>query len=1156
MNLNTTNLLNIELPTNNTAKELSKLYGSSAALSVAEISAQHTGPIVVICNDIHSSYVLGDEIGFYINNEKQRILYFPDWETLPYDTFSPHQDIISDRLRTLYNLHDLNKQQILIMPVSTLLQRLTPKAYIEKNVLILKTNQKLDTTSFRSLLEKNGYICVSQVMEHGEFAVRGSIIDLFPSGSKQPFRIDLFDNDIESIRRFDIETQRSTESIEQIEILPAREYPLDEETIKLFRTQYRERFEGDPSSSRIYTNISQGISPAGIEYYLSLFFEKLVTIFDYLPKDTLFIQPENLKQEVISFWETLNNRHEQHRHDAAHPILLPNEIYLDYDDLISRITNHSRISLNEYESALSNETITNINVDAPVKLLMQSQTDDPYKVLINYLKSDISKILLVAESTGRRETLLELLRSHHIVATYVSNWEEFLNSSEKLCITVGSVTNGITLSDHQISIITEPQIFGERVKQQRKKRTQQRDADAVINNLTELNIGSPVVHIDHGVGRFLGLQTLVMDRIEHEFLAIEYASNDKLYVPVSSLQLISRYTGADVDTAPLHRLGSETWQKVKKKATEQVNDIAAEILDVHARRAAKQGTSFDVNTDEYNLFASTFPFEETPDQQQAIDSVIADMASIKPMDRVVCGDVGFGKTEVAMRAAFIAANSGKQVVILVPTTLLAQQHLQNFKDRFADWPFVIESLTRFGTKKQHDEVTNGLKNGTVDILIGTHKVLSDTIDFKQLGLAIIDEEHRFGVKHKEKLKTLRAEIDILTLTATPIPRTLNMSLSGLRDLSIIATAPAQRHAIKTFVSEWNDVMILEAIQREIKRGGQVYILHNDVKTIEKITHDIMQLVPEAKAEFAHGQMREKELEQVMLDFYHHRFNILIATTIIESGIDIPSANTIIINRADKLGLAQLHQLRGRVGRSHHRAYAYMITPNKRAMSKDAIKRLNAIESMEDLGIGFTLATHDLEIRGAGELLGDGQSGQIHEIGFTLYSELLERAVKALKSGKHPELDKPFHSGPEIELGLAALIPEKYIPDVQHRLIQYKRISNAVNDEELKDLRVELIDRYGLLPDQVINLFTVVELKLEIQNIGIRKIDIHSEGARIVFTDQPDIDPAKLIQLIQSVAGRYKFNGKDTLYITKPLDGYNERKAIITSTLRALTNNQN
>lgn len=1156
MNLKLNNLLNIQLPENNSQNSLAKLYGSSTALSIAEISAQHNGPTVVICNDIHSSYVLGDEIGFYINNDKDRLLYFPDWETLPYDTFSPHQDIISDRLRTLYNLHKITKDQVLIMPVSTLLQRLTPKDYIEKSVLILKCGQKLESTSFRTLLEKNGYICVSQVMEHGEFAVRGSIIDLFPSGSQQPFRIDLFDDEIDTIRNFDIDNQRSTKNIDQIEILPAREYPLDEEAIKLFRSQYRERFEGDPATSNIYTDVSQGLSPAGIEYYLSLFYEKLVTIFDYLPKNTLFISPDNIKSEVNSFWEALAGRYEQHRHDQTRPILSPEEIYLDYDDLISRISNYSRINLSEHESPSASDKLTNLNIKAPDQLLVQSHSESPYSSLINFINSNTGKTLLVAESTGRRETLLELLRTHKISPNYVETWSDFLNHDSQLCITVGAVAKGLSLSDHHITVITEPQIFGERVQQKRRRRQQKRDADAIIHNLTELNIGSPVVHIDHGVGRFLGLQILVMDSIEHEFLTIEYASNDKLYVPVSSLQLISRYTGADADTAPLHRLGSDTWEKAKRKATEQVNDIAAEILDIHARRAAKKGLSFEIQTDEYNLFSGSFPFEETPDQQQAIDDVISDMSSDKPMDRVICGDVGFGKTEVAMRAAFIAANDGKQVVILVPTTLLAQQHFQNFKDRFADWPFVIESLSRFRTKKQQDEVIEGLNSGKVDILIGTHRVLSDKINFNRLGLAIIDEEHRFGVRHKEKLKSLRSEIDILTLTATPIPRTLNMSLSGLRDLSIIATAPAKRHAVKTFVSEWNDVVIQEAIQREIKRGGQVYILHNDVKTIEKFTHDINQLVPECNADFAHGQMREKELEQVMLDFYHHRFNILVATTIIESGIDIPSANTIIINRADKLGLAQLHQIRGRVGRSHHRAYAYLITPDKKAMSKDAVKRLNAIESMEDLGIGFTLATHDLEIRGAGELLGDGQSGQIQEIGFTLYSELLERAVKALKSGKHPDLDKPFHSGPEIELGLPALIPDKYIPDVQHRLIQYKRISNAKNEDELKDLRVELIDRYGLLPDQVVNLFTVVELKNTIQDIGIRKIDIHNEGARIVFTDQPNIDPAKLIQLIQSAPNKYKFNGQDALYITCSLDSNTERKELIQSTLLSLTDNSN
>lgn len=1151
MSADSHNLLNISLPEYTRQKQLCQIYGSAMGLAIAEISAKHSAPVVVVTSDIHHADMIGDEIRFFNDNDKQRQLFLPDWETLPYDIFSPHQDIISERLRTLFHLNELKARQVLILPVSTLLQRLTPLEYIENNVLIIHNQQTLNIDNFRTTLENAGYICTSQVMEHGEFAVRGSIIDLFPAGSKHPFRIDLFDDEIDSIRQFDIESQRSDTRVERIEILPAREFPMDKESIKKFRTQYRERFEGDPAASNIYRDVSEGLSPAGIEYYQSLFFDELTTIFDYLPTNTLFLYDDTLQSNIEEFWQQLNERYEQRCHDVTRPILPPSDIYLDYDEIQQRLNNYPRLSVTRFESPEINEQLTNLNVSVSPMLHSVSQAEDPYRLLFDYIKNNTGRILLIAESAGRRETLLDLLRSHQVTAHQVDTWSDFLNLDAGLSITVGNVTEGIVLPDHSVSIITESQIFGERVQQKRRRRKQQRDAEAVINNLTELSIGSPVVHIEHGVGRFLGLQTLEMDRVEHEFLTIEYASNDKLYVPVSSLQLISRYTGADADTAPLHRLGSDNWQKIKRKAAEQVADIAAEILDIHAKRAAKKGMSFEIQGDEYNLFASSFPFEETPDQQQAIDAVIADMSSDSPMDRVVCGDVGFGKTEVAMRAAFIAANSGKQVVMLVPTTLLAQQHYQNFKDRFADWPFVIESLSRFRTKKEQTEVIKGLNSGNVDILIGTHKILSDDINFKQLGLAIIDEEHRFGVKHKEKLKTLRAEIDILTLTATPIPRTLNMSLSGLRDLSIIATAPTQRHAIKTFVTEWNTVLIQEAIQREIKRGGQVYILHNDVKTIEKITHDISELVPEARVDYAHGQMREKELEQVMLDFYHHRFNILVATTIIESGIDVPTANTIIINRADKLGLAQLHQLRGRVGRSHHRAYAYMVIPDKKAMTKDAAKRLAAIESMEDLGIGFTLATHDLEIRGAGELLGEGQSGQIQEIGFTLYSELLERAVKALKSGKHPELDKPFHTGPEIELGVPALIPEDYIPDVQHRLIQYKRISNATNDEELKDLRVELIDRYGLLPDQLTHLFTVVEIKLAIESIGIRKIDIHNEGARIVFADAPDIDPASLIRLIQSNASMYKFNGKDTLYITTEMGDHTDRKNKILKILLGL-----
>ncbi|MDH5571466.1 MAG: transcription-repair coupling factor, partial [Gammaproteobacteria bacterium] len=794
----------------------------------------------------------------------------------------------------------------------------------------------------------------------------------------------------------------------------------------------------------------------------------------------------------------------------------------------------------------------NLPFSSPPQVLLHARAQQPAAALIDYYQKYQGRILFVTESAGRRETLLELLHDQKIFPRTFVSWQDFLESEERCGISVAPIERGLHCIQPELCIITEPQIFGERAQQQRRRRVRTRDAEAIISNLTDLHIGAPVVHEEHGIGRYLGLQKLTVANIESEFLTIEYAGNDKLYVPVSSLHLISRYTGSDAEHAPQHKLGGEIWQKIKRKAAEKVRDMAAEILDLHARRAAKEGYAYSINMDEYAAFAAAFPFEETEDQAKAIQAVIDDLAAPRAMDRVVCGDVGFGKTEVAMRAAFIASNTGKQVAILVPTTLLAQQHYHNFKDRFADWPLKIEGLSRFKNKKQQDEIITGLANGTVDIIIGTHKLLQKDIKFKNLGLLIIDEEHRFGVKHKEQFKNLRAEVDILTLTATPIPRTLNMSLSGLRDLSIIASPPTQRHAIKTFISEWNDNQIQEACLREIKRGGQVYVLHNDVKSIEKICNQIERLVPEAKVGYAHGQMRERELEQVMLDFYHHRFNILVATTIIESGIDIPSANTIIINRADKLGLAQLHQIRGRVGRSHHRAYAYLITPPSAVMTKDAIKRLEAIESLEDLGVGFTLATHDLEIRGAGELLGDEQSGQIQEIGFSLYTDLLNRAVNALKSGKIPDLDKPLHHGTEIDLNVPALFPDDYVHDIHTRLIMYKRLSSAESKEQLDELRIELIDRFGLLPDPAKNLFELTALKIATNELGIKKIDASSKGARILFENNAKIDPSKLIMLIQTEPMVFKFNGKDTLNIYKSMESCSDRINTISSTLHELT----
>ena len=1147
-NLQSLNFFSI--PAKTQTNQYAQLYGCSQSLSLALLSQTKTNPVAVITADVNQAQQLQNELSFFTSG-KCKILELPDWETLPYDIYSPHQDIISQRLTTLYQLPEMNSGDILIMPVSTLLQRLPPKSYIKSQVLLLNKNQILDVENFRSNLEQNGYQCVTQVMEHGEFAVRGSIIDLYPSGHDFPFRIDLFDTEIDTIRRFDPESQRSLDAIDSIEILPAREFPFNKDAISEFRIRYREKLSGDPTLSKIYQEVSQSNIPNGIEYYLPLFFDHLESVFNYLPRNTVFCLDNEISTAIEHFHADVVERFEQRRHDIERPILTPDTLYLNADELSASLQQFSQIKTQVNKNLPGCEAI-DLPFMAPKKLVSTEKSSTQISNLITYLKTFEGRVLIAAESTGRREMLLEMLHDQRVYPKTFDSWTSFTTSDELLGVCVAPLSRGLNLQQPALCVLTEAQIFGERVQQQRRRKSRTRDAEAVIGNLTDLTIGAPVVHEEHGVGRYIGLQKLNISEIEAEFLTIEYAGGDKLYVPVASLHLISRYTGADVDHAPQHKLGTEAWSKARKKAAKKINDLAVEILDIHARRAAKGGHAYNINMNEYSQFASAFPFEETEDQQKAIDAVIDDLSEEKAMDRVVCGDVGFGKTEVAMRAAFIAANSNKQVAILVPTTLLAQQHFENFKDRFADWPFKIECLSRFGTKKQHEAIIADLKNGKVDIILGTHKLLQKDISFKNLGLLIIDEEHRFGVKHKEQFKNLRAEVDILTLTATPIPRTLNMSLAGMRDLSIIASPPTQRHAIKTFVSEWNDQQVQEACLREIKRGGQVYVLHNEVKSIEKMCRTLEDLLPEAKVQFAHGQMREKDLERIMQDFYHQRFNILVSTTIIESGIDVPSANTIIINRADKLGLAQLHQIRGRVGRSHHRAFAYLITPPHSLMTKDAIKRLEAIESLEDLGVGFTLATHDLEIRGAGELLGDGQSGQIQEIGFSLYTDLLDRAVKALKAGKKADLDKPMHQGAEIELGEPALLPDDYIYDIHTRLIVYKRISNAANQSELDEIRVELIDRFGLLPESAKNFFEVTSLKLLTEEIGVEKITAVDALVRIIFNLDANINPAELIRLIQSNSEMYQLKGTHTLMIMQQTTSCNERIELLRKIFGVLT----
>jgi len=1127
-----------------------RLYGGATGLAIFQGADRHPGPVVVITPDTPAALQMEEQLRFYRGSaESLPLLHFPNWETLPYDLFSPHQDIVSERLATLHELPGLARG-ILIVPVTTLMQRLPPREYLESGSLVLDQGQRLDIDAMRGRLEAGGYRCVSQVMEHGEFAVRGSVFDLYPMGSANPFRIDLFDDEVDSIRTFDPETQRSRDRVERVRLLPAREFPLDQDAIGRFRQAWRARFEGDPTTCPVYRDVSAGLAPSGIEYYLTLFFDRTQTLFDYLPQSCMAISLEGVHEAAESFWAEIGERYEQGRHDRERPLLPPDEIFFQAGEVFAALKAFPRISIGRYEDE-TGAGLSNYATRAPTRLPIDARAKDPLGMVKGFLRDFDGRVLLVAESPGRRETLLETLGEHSLRPVPHDSWAEFLGSDDALGITVAPLESGAVLETPRLAIVTEAQLFGERAMQRRRRRPAGRDAEGLIRDLTELNTGAPVVHEDHGVGRYLGLQTLKVGDVTTEFLALAYAGGDKLYVPVSALDLISRYTGADPEHAPLHKLGSGHWQKAKRKAAERAFDVAAELLEVQARRMARKGHAFHMDPHQYEAFIQAFPFEETPDQHSAIEQVTADLASGNAMDRLVCGDVGFGKTEVAMRAAFVAVQDGWQVAILVPTTLLTQQHYQNFKDRFADWPVRVEQLSRFRSRKQQDTIVDDMAQGRADIVIGTHKLLQDNIRFKRLGLVIIDEEHRFGVRHKERFKSLRAEVDVLTLTATPIPRTLNMALSGLRDLSLIATPPARRLSVKTFVRQWDNRLVREACLREIKRGGQVFFLHNEVESIQRIARELEALVPEGTVRVAHGQMRERELEQVMLDFYHLRFNILVCTTIIETGIDVPSANTIVINRADRFGLAQLHQLRGRVGRSHHRAYAYLIVPHPKAMTADAVKRLEAVESLEDLGIGFTLATHDLEIRGAGDLLGHGQSGHMQEIGYTLYTQFLERAVQALKAGRTPQLDRPLDHGTEIDLHTPALIPEDYLPDVHTRLIMYKRIASAEGEDQLRDLQVEMIDRFGLLPEPTKVLFRITVLKLKATPLGIRKIDLGSLGGRVLFNPEPNVDPARVIRLIQYQPQTYRLDGGDKLRLQKDMPDAASRIAALDTLLSDL-----
>lgn len=1135
--MQTTDIFNPPLPTKPGDKlRFGNLQGSSLALAISQITKKSRKPILVITADNLAANRLEEELNFFI--PELEVFTFPDWETLPYDNFSPHQDLISQRLLTLSRLPTLS-EGILIVPITTLMQRIAPKHFLEGNSFHFTRGDKINLDEMRRRLEHSGYRCVTQAMEHGEFAVRGSILDLFPTGSNVPYRVDLFDDEIETIRTFDPETQRSIDIIDRINLLPAREFPLTEEAISHFRQTWREKFPGNPLACPIYEDVSQGFCPPGIEYYLPLFFDDTQLLFDYLPTNSLILLVGDIHKNSEHFWQEINERYEQCRYDIERPILPPTEIYVPVNDLFNIVNTFPLVYL-QPDTIAEGAGKLNFATKIIPDIAINHKLEQPLEKLQYFLANTTDKILFCAESAGRREVLMDLLNTIQLHPHSCTDWNAYLNTPEMVNIAIAPLDAGLSLIEPPITLIAESQLFGMQVMQRRRRKMRAFDSEAIIKNLAELNIGDAVVHIDHGVGRYLGLQTLQVGDHETEFLTLEYADHDKLYVPVSSLHLISRYSGMDLEHAPLNRLGTEQWEKAKRKAQEQIRDVAAELLDIYARRAAHKGHAFSNPNGQYQAFAAAFPFEETPDQHQAIEQVINDMTSEKTMDRLICGDVGFGKTEVAMRAAFIAVQEEKQIAILVPTTLLAEQHYQNFKDRFADWPVQIEAISRFRSTQEQKKILEKLKLGTIDIIIGTHKLLQKDIYFKNLGLLIIDEEHRFGVQQKERLKSLRSEVDILTLTATPIPRTLNMAMSGLRELSIIATPPARRLSIKTFVRERQPSLIREAIMRELLRGGQVYFLHNQVDTIEKTAQEIQELIPEARIGIAHGQLRERELERVMSDFYHQRFNVLICTTIIETGIDVPTANTIIMDRADKFGLAQLHQLRGRVGRSHHQAYAYLMTPNKKVMTSDAIKRLDAIASLEDLGAGFTLATHDLEIRGAGELLGEQQSGNMQAIGFSLYVELLEHAVKALKSGKEPSLEKPLHTGAEIDLQISALIPEPYLPDVHTRLVFYKRIANAPSSEALNEIQAEMIDRFGLLPEAAKNLFRVTEIKFKAQTLGIKKIDASAQGGRIEFSEQPNIDSATIIHFIQRYPQQYKLEGPSRLKYVLPQETAEDR----------------
>ncbi|MNS06988.1 Transcription-repair-coupling factor [compost metagenome] len=1128
---------------------LPPVHGSADAFvlaqAAAELKAQKRMLTVVVANASDAQRLLAEIPWFGKEEHALRCHLLPDWETLPYDAFSPHQDLVSERLATLYEV--LNQHcDVLIVPATTALVRMAPPAFLASYTFFFKQGETLDEAKLKAQLQLAGYSPVKQVMSPGEYSVRGGLIDIFPMGSVLPYRIDLFGDTIDSIRTFDADSQRSLYPVKEVRLLPAREFPMDEEARTAFRGRWRELFEGDPSRSVIYKDIGSGIASAGIEYYLPLFFEQTNTLFDYLPGDTTFALVGDIEAAIKRFWDDTQSRYRFLKSDRERPILAPEQIFLSDENFFTLAKPFGRWVIQHQDVASE--------LSAPIpNIAVNRRADDPLVNLRSYLLQTDKRVMICAESNGRRETLQQYFNEYDLALAPTESFADFSSSSAKLMLGVAPMHAGFELGNTLggLAFITETELYagsGRRVGSKKQEGATQ--VESMVRDLSELKIGDPVVHVNHGIGRYMGLTSMDLGEGETEFLHLEYAKDTKLYVPVSQLHVISRYSGASPEDAPLHALGSGQWEKAKRRAAEKIRDTAAELLNLYARRALREGHSFEYSAHDYEAFAESFGFEETADQAAAINAVIKDMTSGKPMDRLICGDVGFGKTEVALRAAFVAVLGGKQVAILAPTTLLAEQHAQTFADRFADWPVRIAELSRFRTAKEVTQAIKGMADGTIDIVIGTHKLLSGDIKFSRLGLVIIDEEHRFGVRQKEALKALRAEVDVLTLTATPIPRTLGMALEGLRDFSIIATAPQKRLAIKTFVRSENDSVIREACLRELKRGGQVYFLHNEVETIQNRKAMLEELMPEARIGVAHGQLHERDLERIMRDFVAQRFNILLCTTIIETGIDVPTANTIIMHRADKFGLAQLHQLRGRVGRSHHQAYAYLLVHDVQGLSKLAQRRLDAIQQMEELGSGFYLAMHDLEIRGAGEVLGDNQSGEMSEIGFQLYSDMLNEAVRSLKNGKEPDLAAPLASTTEINLHVPALLPNTYCGDVHERLSIYKRLANCKTADAINDLQEELIDRFGKLPDAAQALVETHRLRVAAIPVGIIKIDAHAESATLQFEPNPPIDAMRIIELIQKNR-HIKLHGQDKLRITASMPDLAARVNQIKTTIRAL-----